>query len=508
MENIILPNFSFYTVFSKIDFANITILKYSLHFSEHRSQKLKEDKMEDIQKLETKGIKTLLGDPRKAIIKLAIPMIVAMTVQTFYNLVDAIWVSGLGTDALAAVGFVFPFLFMGTAIAAGLGIGGGSAISRKIGAKDKKGADNVAVHTIIVMFIVAIIYTIPLFLFAENIFRAIGAEQTTQTAAIYARIMYSATVIIFFSFIANAILRSEGDAKRAMFAMVLGGILNTILDPIFIYIIGWGVPGAAWASVLSMSVSASLLFYWLFLKKDTYVSFHFRGFSFDKSIIKDILAVGLPASVMQLSMSIMMMIMNGIVVYVGGTDGIAVFSAGWRVATMASMPLLGMATAVVSVTGATYGAHDYNKLDVAHMYALKIGIVIETTIAIVTFIFAPVITAAFTQSADTARLGNDITTFLRIVCIFYPATAFGMLSSAMFQGIGKGLYSLIVTVLRTIILTAPLAWLFAVAFGWGLTGAWWGLVTANIIGGGVTFTWSKLHVRKLIAGLEQSQTAG
>ena len=461
------------------------------------SKKSKEDAIETTLKPETEGVKTLLGDPKKAIIKLAIPMIVAMVVQTLYNLVDAIWVSGLGADALASVGFVFPFLFMGTAIATGLGIGGGSAISRKIGAKDKKGADNVAVHTIILMFIIAIIYAIPLFVFAEGIFRAIGAEQTTEMATLYARIMYTATVITFFTFIANAILRSEGDAKRAMFAMVLGGILNVILDPIFIYIFGWGVPGAAWASVVSMSISAMLLFYWLFMKRNTYVSFHFRGFHFNKLIIKDILVVGLPASVMQLSMSIMMLIMNGIIVYVSGTDGIAVFSAGWRVATMASMPLLGMATAVVSVTGAAYGARDYYKLDVAHMYALKIGIIIETSIAVVTFIFAPVITAAFTQSADTARIGNDITNFLRIVCIFYPATAFGMLSSAVFQGVGKGLYSLIVTVLRTIILTAPLAWLFAVVFNWGLTGAWWGLVTANIIGGAVTFAWSKLYVKSL-----------
>jgi Na+-driven multidrug efflux pump len=113
---------------------------------------------------QTKGVKALLGDPKKAILSLSWPMIVAMTVQTLYNLVDAIWVSGLGADALAAVGFVFPLLFMGTALATGLGVGGGSAISRKIGAKNKKGADNAAVHTIILMFVLALLYTIPLFI--------------------------------------------------------------------------------------------------------------------------------------------------------------------------------------------------------------------------------------------------------------------------------------------------------------------------------------------------------
>jgi len=214
--------------------------------------------------------------------------------------------------------------------------------------------------------------------------------------------------------------------------------------------------------------------------------------------MKDILVVGFPASVMQLSMSIMMFMMNIIVERVGGLDGVAVFSAGWRVATMASMPLLGMATAVVSVTGAAYGAQVYKKIDIAHLYALKIGILIETSIAVATFIFAPVITAAFTQSSDTARLGNDITTFLRIICIFYPATAFGMLSSALFQGIGKGMYSLLATVLRTIVLTVPLAWFFAVILNWGLIGAWWGLVIANIIGGAFTFIWAKIYIEKIL----------
>jgi putative MATE family efflux protein len=348
------------------------------------------------------------------------------------------------------------------------------------------------------MFILAILYTVPLFVFSDDIFRAIGAGRTTATASMYARIMYSATIISFFSFIANAILRSEGDSKRAMLAMVLGGILNVVLDPIFIYTLKLGVPGAAWASVVSMSVSALLLFYWLFLKRDTYVAFSFRDFHFDRSIMKDILVVGLPASVMQLSMSIMMFMMNIIIEGVGGLDGVAVFSAGWRVATLASMPLLGMATAVVSVTGAAYGARAFEKIDIAHLYALKIGIIIETSIAVATFIFAPVITAAFTQSADTARIGNDITTFLRIICIFYPATAFGMLASAVFQGVGKGMYSLLATVLRTIVLIIPLAWLFAVLLGWGLVGAWWGLVIANIIGGTISFIWVKIYVVRLL----------
>jgi Na+-driven multidrug efflux pump len=121
---------------------------------------------------QTKGVKTLQGDPKKAIITLAVPMIIAMLVQTIYNLTDAIWVSFLGSDALAAVGFVFPFFIMVIALSTGMGVGAGSAISRRIGAKDKVGADSVAEHSIILVIIIALIFTIPLYFLAEPIFTA------------------------------------------------------------------------------------------------------------------------------------------------------------------------------------------------------------------------------------------------------------------------------------------------------------------------------------------------
>ncbi|MEA1998770.1 MAG: MATE family efflux transporter, partial [Euryarchaeota archaeon] len=127
----------------------------------------------------SEGVKTLLGDPKKAILKLSLPMIVAMSAQTIYNLVDAIWVSGLGADALAAIGFVFPFFFAAMALSTGLGVGGGSAISRMIGARDKGGADNVAVHTIVMMLLLAVLFTIPFVVFAEDVFILIGAGSAT-----------------------------------------------------------------------------------------------------------------------------------------------------------------------------------------------------------------------------------------------------------------------------------------------------------------------------------------
>ncbi len=460
----------------------------------------------------TRGVETLLGDPKKAIITLAIPMILAMFIQTLYNFVDALWVSGFGAGiftsdiiadtgkyALSAIGFVLPFYMIMIAISVGIGIGGGSAISRKIGANDKQGADNVAVHSIIISILISIVFTIILYVFSDKIFLLIGAGESLDMAIKYGRIVFAGSIILFFTNITYAILRGEGDAKRAMYAIVVGAVANIILDPIFIYTFKLGIAGAAFATILSMILTSLILIYWLFIKKDTYVSLRFNGFKFNKKIIIDIFSVGLPASFQQLSMSITMILINYIIVNVAnaGDNGIAVYSAGWRVVQMAILPMLGLATAIISVTGATYGAKEYNKLNTAFMYSIKFGLVIEIIIALLTFIFAPFLTNIFTTGQGSADIVVDLEKFLQIICLFYPGAAFGIASSSMFQGTGKGLYSLLTTLLRTVTLTPILAIIFCCLFNFGLVGIWWAIVVANLVGSLVSFTWAKIYVYNL-----------
>lgn len=454
-------------------------------------------------RLQTKGVKILLGDPKKAIFKLALPMVVAMLAQTVYNFVDAIWVSGLGADALSAVGFFFPFSFMVMAVAIGLGVGAGSAISRKIGAKDKAGADNIAVHAIIIMLLVAVIFTIPMFVFAEKIFFHLGAGRTIDMAVPYARIMFAGAIVVFFANVANAILRSEGDMRRAMLAMIFGSGINIILDPIFIYTLKLGVAGAAWASVLSMLITSLILFNWLFLKKNTYVSFNFHGFRFKREVLKDIFKVGLPASAQRLSMALTMLVMNLILVRVAGTDGVAIYSTGWRVITIALLPLFGMSTAVVSITAAAFGQHDFKKINIVFMYALKIGIVIEVLVTIALFLLIPQITAIFTRAEGAVRIADDLMIFLRIMSLFYTFVVLGMFSSAVFQGTGKGMNALIVTIIRSVVLTSIFVLVFAFILGMGLLGIWFGITIGNILGATVAFLWAKAYVRSLMATVEK-----
>ena len=446
---------------------------------------------------ETQGVKTLLGDPKKAMIRLSLPMIAAMSVQTLYNLVDSIWVSGLGSESLAAIGFVFPFFFMIMALAGGLGVGAGSAISRRIGAQDKSGADHVAAHSILLMFTLAILTTLPLLLFSEKIFTLIGAREAVSPAVAYGHIIFGGSIFIFFSNLANSILRSEGDAKRAMRAMVIGAGLNIVLDPLMIYGLKMGIAGAAWATLISLAVSCLILLNWLILKRTTYVSFRFRGFRFAKSILRDIFGVGLPASLSHLSMSITMLIVTAIIVHVGSTDGVAVYTAGWRIVSFATLPLVGIATAVVSVSGAAFGARAYDKVDISHVYAIKMGLIIEGAVALLVMLGAPLLAALFTHSQGTSHLGPDLIRFLRITAFFYPTVALGMFSSAMFQGVGKGVNALMVTALRTVLLTTLLTAGLGIWLGFGLPGIWWGLVGANMSGSIIAFLWARGYITKL-----------
>lgn len=446
----------------------------------------------------TKGVDILLGEPKKAIIKLSIPIIVAMSVQTIYSLTDTFWVAGLGADALAAVGFAFPFFVIQMALTGGLGVGGGAAISRRIGARDKAGADNVAMHTFVIMAALTVLLTVLGLALVTDLFIYSGAAGTTGLGVAYSRVIFAGSFVFFFTNVSNSVLRSEGDSKRSMQSMILGSGLNVILDPIFIYTFGLGVAGAALATVVSYASSGLLMFYWLFLKKDTYLSFKFNFFKFDKTIIKDIFRVGIPSSVEQVALALTALVMNYIIVTISNTDGVAVYATAWRITSIAVAPLIGISISIVSISGAAFGEKNYKKAQSAFIYAIGVGFLVETLIAFIVYIFAPDIAAVFTQAEDASRIAPELTRLLKIMTIFYPMVAFGMLSASLFQGAGKGTSALIATLLRSLGMTILFTLIFTFEFGWGLSGVWWGLVTGTVVGSLITFIWAQIYLRCMI----------
>jgi putative MATE family efflux protein len=445
------------------------------------------------------GISLLTGDPKKAIVKLSGPMIIAMFLMSTYNIVNAIWVAGLGSDALAAVGFVTPIFMILIGIGSGLGAGVASVISRRIGAKDKAGADNTAVHALLITLILSAVLTFPLIFLTAPIMSLFGAGKTAGLATEYGQIIFLGMVLILFTNIAYAILRSEGDTHRAMYVMGASSILNMILDPLLIYTAGMGIAGAAWGMVISLATVSVVLLYWFFMKRDTYVTISYSAFSWDKKTVRDILGVGLPASVEFFLMSVLAIFINSLLVQVAGTDAVAVYTAGWRVVFFAIIPLIAIGTSVISVAGAAYGARQFAKIRVAHTFSITLGVAISLVISAITFVFARQIAVIFTYSPDSAYLAPEIAAFLATMCFFYPFVPPGVMSGSVFQATGKGLTSLVITLLRNLVFIAVFAYLIGIVLGFGEHGIWWGIVAGDILGGIVSFVWARVYISHLLA---------
>ncbi len=450
------------------------------------------------QKELTRGVSLLIGDPKKAILKLSGPMIIAMLILAAYNLVNAVWVSGLGSDALAAVGFVSPIFMVVVGLSNGLGAGVSSSISRRIGAADKSGADNTTMHAMLLMIIVSVILTVALLYFLEPMLLVIGAGTALDLAVEYGNIVFAGSILIVFTNTAYAILRGEGDAKRTMYAMGAGSLINAILDPILIYWAGLGIAGAAWGTIISLFLVSAVQIYWLLIKKDTYVSLSRKAFVPSRGVMLDILQVGIPASIEFLFYSIDAVIINAMLVRVSGTDAVAVYTAGWRVIFVALVPLIAIATAEISVAGAAFGARKFDSLAIIHSYSTKLGLAIGLATALITGLFAPQITALFTFGPESAHLAPTMVAFMHAMCLFYPFVSPGIMSSSFFQGAGKGLTSLFLNLLRDVILVTMMAYLLGMVLGLGQEGIWWGIVFGNISGSIISYLWARLYISRLM----------
>jgi Na+-driven multidrug efflux pump len=272
-----------------------------------------------------------------------------------------------------------------------------------------------------------------------------------------------------------------------------------VLDPLLIYTAGMGIAGAAWGMVISLIAVSVVLLYWFFMKRDTYVTISFSAFSWDKKTVRDILGVGLPASFEFFLMSVLAIFINSLLVQVAGTDAVAVYTAGWRVVFFAIIPLIAIGTSVISVAGAAYGAREFRKILTAHTFSITLGIAISLVISALTFIFASQIAVIFTYSPDSAHLAPEIAAFLATMCFFYPFVPPGIMSGSVFQATGKGMTSLVITVLRNLVFIAVFAYIIGIVLGFGEHGIWWGIVAGDILGGTISFIWARIYISRLLA---------
>ena len=444
------------------------------------------------------NVNIMLENPKRALIKMSLPLIISLLITSFYNLIDAAWVSGLGADALAGVGFFTPVFMILMGFGNGLGSGAAFALSKYLGEDDKSKADNASVHSIILDIAVSLILTIILLVLLNPILNAMGAGQTIGYATDYGIIILSGSVFIILSNALYGIFRGEGDTTRPMYAMIASAIVNMILDPIFIYTLNLGVRGAAIATIISSVFVILILLYWFYIKKDTYLRPDLVNFQFKKDISKDIVKVGIPASIQLLNNAFFAAVFSALLTFVGSTDSVAVYSTGWRIVTIGTMPLLAIGTALISVIAANYGAKNYKNIQIAHRYSMKISIVIAFAVAIITNVFAGNIASIFASSGSSVRIASELSCFLSWIVIYYPTMAVGVNSTYVFQGIGKGITAMFQTIMRETGFTIFFAVVLGVFLGYGVWGAWMGIVLGEIVSNNITMVWADLEIKKLI----------
>ena len=449
-----------------------------------------------------KNVELMRGEPEIAVRKLAIPIMISMLLTASYNIVDGIWVAGLGQAAIAGIGFVTPIFMILNGFSVGLGNGATSSISRAVGAKDRERASKSAQHSLLIFLIASIILTLILLIIQEPLLKAYGASGQSLSEAIkYATPLFLGLFAFMFANGGSGILRGEGDMKRAMYAIIVSVILNFVLDPLFIYVLNLGSAGASLATIISSLGSAVVIMYWILIKKDTYVDVNLRKFKFESKIANDILKVGIPASLDMFMMSIAMSFYLMFISSVGGEYGIAAFTSGQRLYLFGRMPLTAIASAVAAVSGSAYGARNWDYLSRTHLYGTKFAVAFSVMITLILVIFAPQLSLLFAYTPETASLIPEITNFLRIASFGLLLVGIGMPSSFFYQGIGRGTTSLAWTIIRELIFTVSFTYLFGIVFDWGLTGIWIGLAVGRILASILNFTYARYTIKKLKAVL-------
>lgn len=444
----------------------------------------------------TKEIDLIVNHPKKAINKLALPIIISNLFMTLNNIIDGIWVAGLGPESLAAVGFVTPLFFAFVGIANGLGAGSNSLIARCIGAEKYHDAGNSAIHSIMLCFIATAISTVVILIILKPLLLMMGAGEVIDYALSYGYIVLGGVFSLFIPAMLAAIFRSQGEIERASYPLMLTAIINMILDPIFIYVIGWGITGAAIATVLAATLAMLPMIYWMFYKKDSFLEIRLSEYKRDLSIYKDILVVGIPASLEQFILSFVSILMNYWLTLLSGTVAVAAYTATWRLISIGISPLIGIGVAALTVGGAAYGARNLDNLKTALNYGVKLGLISSVIICSFFFIFAEPLSFIFSYSASSAVLSDRVVEALRILCFFILFMPLGILAGNIFQSMGKGTISLILTILRTFILEVLFAGLFAFVFNLADIGIYMGIVCGMALGSILGYVYINYYLRK------------
>ena len=440
-------------------------------------------------------LKAFVDNPSKSLWTLAIPIIAGMGIQTLYSIVDMIFIGRISGSAIAAVAFNFPIFFFVMGISFGLGSGVTASIARFIGSDDKVNADNAAEHAILIAIVISALLTSLGLLYGKQILLKIGCTpEVLPEAWEYLKVSCYGISFGVFSGFFRSILAGEGDMKFPMILAGFGTILNIILDPIFIFTLGFGVAGAAWATTISQMIVFVIFIFMLFVKEHAYVKFQLGDFSPSKYIIIDIIKVGLPASLSMIVMSVGQLIFN-LMLATFSTDAVAAYQVGGRIDMVVFLPIFGIASALTTMVGMYFGANEIDRIRYITKYGITRAFIITSIGSILLYVFAPVIISGFTDEIVIKNIAVD---YLRVISLLFPFISIGLTIGRILQGLGLGMPSLIITTIRVIGVAGPLAYYFIYILDKPVEWMWYAMFISGILATMISIIWLKLAFRKFL----------
>lgn len=404
----------------------------------------------------------------KLLMQYAIPAIIAMTASSLYNMVDSIFIGqGVGPLAISGLAITFPLMNLSAAFGAAVGVGASTFISVKLGQKDYDTAKHILGNTMTLNLIMGLGVGLVCLLFLDPILRFFGAsDQTIPYARDYMVIILLGNVITHMYFGLNAVLRAAGKPKHAMSATIFTVVLNTLLDPLFIYTFGLGIKGAAYATVLAQSLALIWQLYTYSRPKEL---LHFkRGtFRLQSSIIRNIIAIGLSPFSMNVCACIVVILINNSMVHYGSDLAVGAYGIANKVAFIFVMINMGVNQGMQPIAGYNYGAMRYDRL----MKVVKYSIIAATAIMTTGFIIAMTIPGTCARLFTTDPTLIDLSAKgIRYIMVAFPVVGYQMVVSNFFQSIGKAKISIVLSLSRQLLILLPLLLVLPTMFG--INGVW------------------------------------
>ncbi len=427
----------------------------------------------------------------KLLIRFSLPATAGMLVMATYNIVDTIFVGMLGSEAIAALSVAFPFQMLLGALGIGTGVGAASLISRSLGAGQKEVAQNAVGQVISLSLIYGIIVALVGYIYLEPLLVLFGA--TPEILALtgeYVLVITSGSVMFFLIMSLNNVVRGEGSPKLSMYVMIISAAINIVLDPIFIFLLDMGVQGAAVATVLAKVVGVAMMLYHFTIGKSD-LSINLSCLILRWNTIKRIYVIGFPAMFMQISINLSLVIANNILAVYGHLP-IAALGLIFRLFMFALMPAIGISQGLLPILGYNFGAGKMDRIQEALGKGLVLSTLIVTFFGVLYFVWPPFFLSFFSREAELIALGSQA---LRIMVIMFPVVGAQVVFTVYFQAVGKGLPSLLLSILREVIFFIPFMLIMSVLLG--LDGIWIARPLSDLCAFAVTYILISRELKRL-----------